>query len=95
MFFHTTRYIIDLFVQCTQILVYLLFSLWLLDAGGAEVPFELEWRAEEGDGGRAYAREYVLRLHAEPQAGPYTLRASGRETSYAGVCMEAGDTAVS
>ncbi len=70
-------------------------GLRLLDAGGAEVPFELEWRAEEGDGGRAYAREYVLRLRAEPQAGPYTLRASGRETSYAGVCMEAGDTAVS
>ena len=67
----------------------------LLDAKGAEVPFELEWRAEEGDGGRAYAREYVLRLRTEAQAGPYTLRASGEETSYAGVRMEAGDTAVS
>ena len=70
-------------------------GLRLLDAEGAEVPFELEWRAEEGDGGRAYAREYTLRLRAEAQAGPYTLRASGQETSYAGVCMEAGDTAVS
>ena len=67
----------------------------LLDAGGAEVPFELEWRAEEGDGGRTYAREYTLRLRAEAQAAPYTLRASGEETSYAGVRMEAGDTAVS
>ena len=67
----------------------------LLDAKGAEVPFELEWRAEEGDGGCAYAREYVLRLRTEAQAGPYTLRASGEETSYAGVRMEAGDTAVS
>ena len=67
----------------------------LLDAEGAEVPFELVYEGERGEGGTVYAREDVLRLRGEAQAGPYTLRASGRETSYAGVHMEAGDTAVS
>ena len=67
----------------------------VLDAGGVEVPFELEYEGERGEGGAVYAREYALRLRGEAQAGPYTLRASGEETSYAGVRMEPGDTAVS
>ena len=68
-------------------------GLKLFDAGGEEVPFELSCLAEEGEGGRSYARDCALRL-AEGVSMPAVLRVSGSEESYAGVHMVVCDVPV-